>query len=176
MKKHLEEHLNNPDLFYDPKNPKSECTLQVSGIGLDPDAFLAESNLSQEKEMIKGIIGLPDEIREKIQRKELPDEARERIESGELSKEEFFKVFEIFETPFLLIRISKATEFDLQVEEAILFLRAYLEDLTKLCKYPNVENVLMRFSTEDYDDSKHKNFPDEFNDLCFKIGIQGILC
>lgn len=173
MKKHLEEHLNNPDLFYNPDNPKSECTLHVSGTNFDPEAFLVESNFSQEKETIKGIIGLPDEIREKIKRKELPDDAREKIESGELpiSKEEFFKSFDIFETPFLVIRISKATNFAKQLEEATSFFETHLEDLIKLCKSPTVENVTMQFSAKDYN---NQDFPEEFSALCEEIGIQGI--
>lgn len=176
MKKHSEEHFYNPDLFYDPKNPKSECVLQVSGVDFDPDAFLTESNLSQEKKIISGIIGMPDEIREKIKSEELPDKMREIIERGELSKEEFYKTFEIFDTPFLLIRISQAATFDLQLEEALLFLRTHSEELLKLCSRPNIEDVYISFMAHDSHGSERKDLPDEFYELCHKIGIQAISC
>jgi hypothetical protein len=101
MKKHLGEHLYNPNFWYDPKNPKSECILQVSGITFDPDAFLSKSNFSEGKEIISGIIGIPDDICEKIKNKELHGDAKKFVENGNLSKEEFFDAFKIFETPFL---------------------------------------------------------------------------
>jgi hypothetical protein len=176
MKKHLGEHLYNPNFWYDPKNPKSECILQVSGITFDPDAFLSKSNFSEGKEIISGIIGIPDDICEKIKNKELHGDAKKFVENGNLSKEEFFDAFKIFETPFLLIRISKATTFDLQLEEALLFLRNHSENLRNLCNYPNVEDVSMSFFAQNYDDSECKDFPDEFYDLVEQIGIGAIMC
>lgn len=176
MKSQLEEHLYNPNLFYDPKNPKLQCILQAYGTDFDPDAFLDESNLSQERGIFKGIIGLPDEIREKIKSGELADSLKQRIKKGELPDDEsILSGFDIFETPFLLIIISKATEFNLQVEEAIVFLKRNLDDLMKLRTYPNVESILIQFLTEDYDPSKHKNLPERFLNLYRKIGIHGLI-
>jgi hypothetical protein len=171
MKKHFEEHLNNPDLYHDPKHPKSRCVIHASGKHFDPNAFLSESSFSQQKNLITGILGLPDEIRQKLKRKELPENAKEKIERGELTGEEFFTGFEIFETPFLFIPIIEQTYIKSQFEEAVLFLKKHLEDLIKLQTHYNVENISISFLAEDYDSSKYEQLPREFFDLCSRIGM-----
>jgi hypothetical protein len=83
---------------------------------------------------------------------------------------------EIFDTPFLLISMSEASELPLQIKEATLFLKHHLDDLKKLQSYPNVENVLIQFMIEqDESVCNSQNFPAEFSDLCLEIGIQGVL-
>lgn len=171
MKKQFEEHLYNPEIWNDPKNPKSRCIFNASGTGFDPDLFLSESKLSQQKGLIKGIIGLPDEIREKMKKKEIPNYAKEKIKNGAPTGEEFFKAFEIFETPFLLITVSEKTNIEAQVEEAILFLKNHLEDLAQLRTDYNVENISISFSAENCDSFKLEKLPKEFLDLCNRIGM-----
>lgn len=154
MSKNLE-NLYNPEIYQTPG-----CTLQVYGASFQPDAFLSESNFTQREILAKGVIGLPDEAREKINKGELP----------------YLSTFDIFDMPFLLISVSKAVELSLQIEEATLFLRQRLDDVKKLQRYPNIENILMQFVVGKYESlSESQNLPREFYDLYSKSGIRGLL-
>ncbi len=149
------ENLYNPNLYVAPG-----CTLQASGAKFEPDAFLSESNFAREEILAKGVIGLPDEVREKINKGELPYQG----------------AFDIFDMPFLLISVSKAAELSLQIKEATFFLKRHLDDLKKLQGYPNIEGFLMQFVVGKYNSlSESQNLPDEFYDLYSESGIQGLL-
>lgn len=155
----LEEHFSNPAFFIDPKTGKTECTIQASGKFFDPEAFLGESSLSRTENLVTGRIGLPGEIRARIDRGELPYEG----------------VFDIFDLPFLLIRISQAIEISLQFEDAILFLNNYFDDIKRLVNYSNVETVLMRFSIAGHDFAETYDPPTEFLELYQRLGIHGLI-
>lgn len=154
----MAENLHN---FYNSKIYETlGCTLQAYGTNFEPDNFLKESNFNRDEIQFKGTLGLPIDVREKVEKGELP----------------YLDAFDIFDTPFLLINISEASELLLQIEEATLFLKQHLNDLKKLPSYPNVESVLMQFIVKQ-DDSKYntQNLPAEFSDLYSEIGIRGVL-
>lgn len=154
MSKNLE-NLYNPKIYETPG-----CTLQASGAKFEPDAFLRESNFARHMILATGVIGLPAEVRKRIIKGELP----------------YLGVFDIFDMPFLLISVSEAVELSLQIKEATLFLKTHLDDLKRLQRYPNTENVLMQFvvgKNESLSDSQ--NLPDEFTNIYSKSGIQGLL-
>lgn len=149
------ENLYNPDIYEAPG-----CTLQASGAKLEPEAFLRESNFPQRIIRAKGVIGLPEEVREKINKGELP----------------YRGVFDIFDMPFILIRVSEQVELSLQLEEATLFLKRHLDDVKRLHGYPNVENILMQFLVEkSASPPDSQNLPDEFSNLYSESGIQGLM-
>lgn len=153
----------NKDLgnFYDPKlYERLGCTLQAYGANFKPDVFLNEAKFPEERILLKGAAGLPDKLRTKVNEAKLPYE----------------NAFDIFDTPFLLIKVSDAAILSLQIEEAASFLKDYLGDLKKLQNYPNVENVLIQFIiTEDEAAYASQNLPAAFSDLYSESGIQGIL-
>lgn len=110
--------------------------------------------------MIKGKLGLPDEVREKIRKSEIV----------------YQNAFDIFETPYLIINISAASELPIQIEAAAKFLKHHLHDLNKLRYYPNVENTLIQFLVEPNESkTDFQDFPDEFSNLYSSCGIQNIL-
>lgn len=150
----MNENLYNPKIY-----EAHGCTLQAYGRNFDPNSFLRESNFIQEEILAKGTIGLPNEVRKKINQGEFP----------------YKDVFDIFDTPFLLISLSNESELFFQVEEATLFLKDHLDDLVKLRNYPNVENVLIRFTVKQHKSDESENLPEEFSRLYSKIGIQGLL-
>ena len=136
------------------------CTLQAHGVGFEPDVFLSETNFTRKEILAKGVIGLPDEVREKINKGKLP----------------YPGAFDIFDMPFLLISVSKASELSLQIEEATLFLRRCLDDVKKLQGYAHIENILLQFVVGKYESlSESQNLSSEFYDLYSKSGIQGLL-
>ena len=108
--------------------------------------------------MIKGKLGLPVNVREKIKKDELP----------------YKEFFDIFAMPFILLSISQATTIKSQIQEATNFLQNHLDDLIKLTALPSIENFSTNFLAEDYDPAEQENLPDEFLSLCNKIGILGI--
>lgn len=146
--------LYNPEIYEKPC-----CTLQAYGDDFDPDAFLTKSHFSQPEILFKGTIGLPDEARRRIEKAELP----------------YSNAFDIFDTPFLLLLVSRAPDFSSQIDEATLFLKRYSDNLKILREFPNIEIMLMRFIVKDETATNFQDFPSEFSDLVSIIGIDSIL-
>jgi hypothetical protein len=141
------ENFYNPQLF-----GRLGCTLQAYGANFEPNVFLDLTNIPKEKIIFKGTLGLPDEIRERVNN---PDDIT------------------IFDTPYLVIKISDAADISLQIDEAMLFLKEYTPDLIKLRSYPNVESVLIKFSCNGK--ASFSDFSIEFNKLSSEIGLDNII-
>lgn len=175
MSKHFEEHYNNPDFWNDPKNPKLGCMLQASGANFDPNMFPPESKFLQGKKFFSGIIGMPDEDRAKIESGEVERNIKARIEKGELPAEASdFSAFEIFDMPFLLVRISEEKGLIRQIEEVTAYLQEHSDDLINLFKHSDAEYSTLTFASEDRKSFDDKVFSPEFFELIKKIGIRSM--
>lgn len=138
------------------------CTLQISGIDFDPDAFLNEWNLIEDKILFKGAIGLPEQFRDKLKVVDLTGD--------------FLDSLYIFNMSNLLIIVSEATNLASQIQEATLFLQTHFNDLKKITSYVGIDDVILKFLAErDETLSNFQDFPPDFTNLVSKTGIQGIM-
>lgn len=136
------------------------CTLQVSGVGFNSNAYLSESHFRQDNILFNEVLGLPDEIRAKINR----EKSHEAI------------VLTMFESTILLITVSEKVDIISQVEDAISFLKEYRNELKRLKFYPKVEMVAMKFASERNENlSNFHDFSPEFYDLISELGIENIM-
>lgn len=151
----MKDNFNNPIIC-----ENLGCTLQVSGVGFNADKYVSESHFGQDDILFNDILGLPDEIRTKINKKQ-PHEA---------------KVLTMFDSTSLLISVSKKTDIISQMEDAISFLKKYQNELKKLQFYTEIEMIAMKFSSEQNENlSNFQDFPLEFYDLISEIGIENIM-
>ncbi len=152
---------NNPagwENFFNPQLvQKLGCTLQAYGANFEPDAFLDKSNIPKEKIIFTGALGFPAEI-------------RERLTAEELDKADNLAVFD---TPYLVIKISDAADISSQTDDAILFLTEHSGELKRLCSYPNIESTLIRFSCKQ--DVPLSDVPAEIRKLTSEIGLDNII-
>ncbi len=135
------------------------CFLHISGMNFDPDALLHELNLPEEKIRFRGVLGIPEEYRDKL-KVPLPG---------------FPDPLRVFDMSNLLITLSEATDISSQIREAILFFQQHLTDLKKITSQSGVEDVNLRFITES-DKSDFQDFPPDFYDLTAEIGVRAINC
>ena len=155
----LPEHFDDPEFFSGPKSPRVECTIQASGKHFDPESYLRGKPFRESEDVKWGKIGLPSAIRAKIAAGELTDEG----------------AFEIFDMPFLLLRVSRAEEMVRQAQDAISFLTLYFDELKELSHYPAVENYFIRFSGGEPLTAVDFDPPEELYRLCSEIGINGVM-
>lgn len=160
----------NPEIYVQPG-----CLLQISGMNFDPEAFLDEVHLPAERIVFKGALGLPDEVRRKIDSGDVrvsPDlpEIRENLpEAIELMKR-------LFDQQNLCIVVSKAIELPTQTEDSVDFLTEHLIDLKKVKNSTKIENITLHFKTDSEEALESPpDFPPKFYDLINEIGVIGVL-
>ena len=146
------DNLYNPNLYQRPG-----CILQACGTNFEPELFLMKTTFGSELILFKGKLGLPVNLKDKML------EANPELE--------------IFETPFLLLEVSKAKVTEIQLNEAMSFLRQYQDEIQRLQSFPQVEFVSMEFlATQGEPLFNSRNMPYEFSELVFKSGIANISC
>jgi len=142
--------LYNPNLY-----ERAGCVLQADGIGFEPEIFLRHTTLDAELILYQGKLGFPDEFKLKMAEVE---------PSG----------MELFETTFLLVEVSKAETQAIQIAEATSFFEQYGVEIQRLQSFPQVENVTLKFMTEESKSSR-QDLPDEFMEMVMSSGITGIM-
>ena len=113
------------------------------------------------------------EVADRTRRRDFQDQV-EPLSVLPLSDDVCKEAVRPFYTPFLLIRVSKASQLSVQIAEARLFLERHMDELKKLRLYPDVESVLIRFSVEAHQ-SHFEDLPTDSTTLAAEIGIEGIL-
>lgn len=147
--------LNNPQIY-----ESLGCTLQISGVGFNANEYFNKSNFTKDDVLFNGVLGLPDEIRAKVNKEEL-NEA---------------KALTMFDSTILLIKVSEKVDIISQIKDATCFLEKYRNELKGLQSYPEVETVAMKFSCEQNENlSDFHDFSPEFYDLISEIGIENIM-
>ncbi len=139
---------NNPNLY------GPVCALSASGAGFEPELFLRETSFPSELILFTGILDFPEELKNKIN----------EIEPSSSN---------IFEDTFLIIKVSDAGKSANQHKEAMLFLKQYCNEILRLSKFPNVEQVVLRCMTSD--DESFKNHPEELINLGFDCGLSSLM-
>lgn len=139
---------NNPNLLERPG-----CVLQADGIGFEPEKFLAQTTFDLETILFHGKLGLPDALKRKVA----------ETEPGGLI---------LFETTFLLLKVSEAKAKLIQLEEARRFLGQNRNEIRRLRNFPQVENMYLKFSSNDEEPSE--SVVDEFMELAGDCGVDGM--
>lgn len=128
--------------------------MQGDGIGFEPEAFLQQTTFDSKLILFHGKLGFPEEFKNKV--------AEVEPEGSQL-----------FETTFLLLRVSQSKAHTTQLEEAAVFLEQYRDEIQRLSKFPQVENVVLRFMLGEGESVENPS--DEFMDLAFSVGVNVIM-
>ncbi len=139
---------NNPNLY------GPGCALSASGVGFEPELFLKETSFPPELILFTGVLDFPEELKNKIN----------EVESSASS---------IFELTFLVIKVSEAGVSANQHKEAMLFFKQYCNEILRLSKFPNVEQLVLRCMTTD--DDSFENHPEELINLGFDCGLSSLM-
>jgi hypothetical protein len=142
--------LYNPNLY-----GNTGCILQADGIGFEPEAFLRDTTFDAKLILFHGKIGFPDEFKLKVAGVEPAGTA-------------------LFETTFLLIEVSKAETHAVQIAEASAFFDKYGAEVQRLQSFPQVENITLRFMTEEAESSR-RSLPHEFMGMAMNRGVTAIM-
>ena len=81
------------------------------------------------------------------------------------------KVF--FDINHLILLVSDSKSFETQIEQAKLFLKKYAGEITKLSKFPGVENILLTFASSNH--IPGEDLPDDLVELAFNCGVSNII-
>jgi hypothetical protein len=125
------------------------CYLSASGIGFEPEAFLAETVFYPKRILFRGKMGF-----------------RSFGWVGDSQP----RTKQIFEYRHLILLVSNSDVRETQLREALLFVKKYQDEVLRLSNFPNVEQVLLQFSVKREDFAKPK-LSDELLDLCYQSGI-----
>jgi len=148
--------FENDDWLYNPNlYGRAGCLLQADGIGFEPEAFLQDTIFDAKLILFHGKIGFPDEFKLKMAEVEPSGTA-------------------LFETTFLLLEVSKAETQANQIAEATSFFEQYGIEIQRLRDFPQVENIMLKFMTEEVESSR-ENLPDEFMEMAMSRGITAIM-
>jgi len=137
---------NNPNLY------GYGCILNAYGIGFEPELFLDETTFDAKLIIFEGKSG--------FRTFEWIGETRPRTKK-------------IFEYAHLVLKLSKSTANAIQHQEATLFLKQYRDEVLRLSKFSNVEDVMLTFSVAN--DESFEKHSREFLDLAFDSGIRSIM-
>lgn len=134
--------LRNPDLY------SPGCALSAYGIGFEPELFLEKTTFDPKLIVFKGSLG--------FKTFKWVGEVRPRT-----------KV--IYEYKRLILKVSKSEASTPQIEEAMLFLKQYRDEILRLSEFPNVEHVLLTRGLAKHE--PREKLSDEFMELAFSVGI-----
>lgn len=146
--------MQNDSWLYNPNLYGVGCSLQADGVGFEPKVFLQQTTFDPNLILFQGELGFPEEFKNKVA----------KIEPVDL---------QLFETTFLLLRVSKSKSHAVQLKEAVLFLEQNRDEILRLSKFPQVENVVLRFVTEGNESSE--NLSAEFIELVMSVGVTVIM-
>ncbi len=145
--------MQDDSWLYNPNLYGAGCSLQADGIGFDPEVFLQQTTFDPNLILFHGELGFPEEFKNKVAKVELVDS-------------------QLFETTFLLLRVSSSKSHAIQFKEAVLFFEQYQDEILRLSKLPQVENMVLRFMSEE---ESFENPSDEFMELAFSVGVSDLI-
>ncbi len=146
--------MQDDSWLYNPNLYGPGCSLQADGIGFEPEVFLQRTTFDPNLILFHGKLGFPEEFKNKVAEVE-PEGSQ------------------IFETTFLLLRVSTSESRAIQFKEAVLFLERYRDEILRLSKFSQVENLVLRFMSEDGE--SFENPSEEFMNLAFSVGVSAIM-
>jgi hypothetical protein len=146
--------MQNDCWLYNPNLYGAGCSLQAAGIGFEPEVFLQQTTFDSNQILFQGKLGFPEEFKSKVARINPEDS-------------------QFFETTFLLLRVSISESHAIQLKEAVSFFEQYRDEILRLSKFPQVENVVLRFMLEE--GVSFENLSEEFMNLAFSVGINNLI-
>ncbi|MBA2619926.1 MAG: hypothetical protein H0U87_01860 [Acidobacteria bacterium] len=146
--------MQDDSWLYNPNLYGPGCSLQADGVGFEPKVFLQQTTFDSNLILFQGELGFPEEFKNKVAKVEPVDS-------------------QLFETTFLLLRVSISKSHAIQLKEAGLFFEQYRDEILRLSKFPQVENVVLRFMSEEGE--SFENPSEEFMDLAFSVGVTVIM-
>ena len=141
--------MNNPKLY----GPC--CALSAHGIGFDAELFLSRTTFAADLILGYGKLGMPEQLKIQIAEKEGEEAAR------------------LFDATILVLRVSSSGISKIQHDEAIQFLTKYGDEVLRLSKFPNVEQLNLR-STLTQGESFEPH-PEDLVQLAVKCGITSLM-
>lgn len=146
--------MQNDSWLYNSNLYGAGCSLQANGIGFEPEVFLQQTTFGSNQILFHGKLGFPEEFKSKATKVEPVDS-------------------QLFETTFLLLRISSSKSHSIQFKEAVLFFEQYQDEILRLSKFPQVENLVLRFMLEEGE--SFENPSEEFMKLAFSVGVNNLM-
>ena len=146
--------MKDDSWLYNPNLYGAGCSLQADGIGFDPKVFLQQTTFDPNLVLFHGELSFPEEFKSKV--------TKANPEGSQL-----------FETTFLLLRVSSSESHTIRLKEAVLFFEQYQDEILRLSKFPQVENVVLRFAPEEGE--SFENPSDEFMELAFSVGVNNLI-
>ncbi|MDQ3181429.1 MAG: hypothetical protein M3Q33_13015 [Acidobacteriota bacterium] len=146
--------MQDDSWLYNPNLYGPGCSMQADGIGFAPEVFLRQTTFDSNLILFQGKLGFPEEFKNRVAQVEPKDS-------------------QLFETTFLLLKVSKSESHAIQLKEAIFFFEQYKDEILRLSKFPQVENVVLRFMLEEGE--SFEKLSDEFMDLAFSVGVSVIM-
>ena len=125
------------------------CFLSASGIGFEPEVFLAQTSFYSKRILFKGKMG--------FKTFEWVGDVRPRTK-------------QIFEFTHLILLASASNVRSTQIKEAFLFLKRYQDEILRLSDFPNVEELNLEFSPLAVEE-KLAEPPEEIISLTKKCGL-----
>ena len=116
------------NLMENPKLYGHGCVLSAHGRGFEPKSFLSRTILPPDVILGFGKLGLPEELKKQVIKKEGAEGAM------------------LFEARILALKLSESGVQAVQHEEAIAFLSRFRDEILRLSRFPNVEQVNLRFA------------------------------
>jgi len=137
--------LNNPNLY------SYGCALNAYGIGFEPELFLERTTFDPKLIVFKGKSG---------------------IRTFEWAGENKPRTKVIFEYVHLVLKVSKSRVSAIQYQEAKMFLKQYRGEILRLSKFPNVKDVMLKFSV--VKGELVEDHPRELVNLAFSSGVKSV--
>lgn len=123
------------------------CALSAIGIGFEPESFLKETIFPPELVIFKGNLGFPKNFKD-----------------NRVSESESHSLKMLSEATFLTLKVSESGISATQHKEAILFLEKYRNEVLRLSKFLNVQQINLRCKLD-----KNEQF-EEYPDELLKLG------
>lgn len=142
------------------------CKLQISGMSFEPNVFLDRIQIPKERILFTGLLEIPDENREQLKNLKMP-ELPASLGIDDLTR--------LFDRQNLLISLSDAVYLTTQINEAIVFMQTYFNELKTLLTKGDIDDAILSFNAEpDEALENFRDFPPEFHGLFDESGIYAI--
>ena len=143
------------DLMSKPKLFGHGCILSALGAGFEPRLFLERSIFPPEIVLGCGKMGMPGSLR---------SETAEKV--GE-------EAAAFFDAKYLALKVSDSGDNAIQYAAAIEFLKRYREEILRLSRFPNVEQVNLRCAAAGA--AFARSLPAELVELAAACGLTTIM-
>jgi hypothetical protein len=112
--------MNNPNIY------GYGCSISANGIGFEPELFLSQTIFPPDVITAYGKLGMPEGLK------------------GKVGEEDLLLYETLYKSTFLILKVSKSGINAIQHKEAILFLKQYRNEISRLSKFPRIEQINLR--------------------------------